>query len=71
VFVWPALCLLLVSVESAQTFNNSLAIASLGSRRLASPIRCEGHDAGSIMSVVITGMKLLEYFLGDITRFQQ
>jgi hypothetical protein len=50
---------------------NSLAIANLGSHGLASPIRCEGDDAGPIMRVLITRMELLENFLGNIIRFQQ
>jgi hypothetical protein len=50
---------------------NSLAIANLGSHRLASPIRCEGDDAGPIMRVLIMRMELLENFLGNIIRFQQ
>ena len=50
---------------------NALAIANLASCRLASPVRCEGHDAGPIMRVLITSIKLLEHFLGNIIRFQQ
>ena len=53
------------------TLINSLTITSLGSRGLASPICCEGDDAGPIMRVLITRVELLEHFLANITRFQQ
>jgi hypothetical protein len=59
------------NVVPATHLINSLAIAILGSCRLASPIRDEGNNAGPIVRVRIANVELLEHFLGHVNRFQQ